>query len=65
MTEGDVHTFPINDAIAHETNGQPCPCGPEVKPVLGRAWPDEPFRQVGRQVIHHSLDGRENCGCGQ
>lgn len=47
------HVVPVNDLIAHETDGEPCPCGPETVPIEtedgGLNW----------QVIHHSLDGRE------
>jgi hypothetical protein len=49
----DVHTFPVNDLIEHDTSGQDCICGPEVESV------ERPDGSMGWHVIHHSLDGRE------
>jgi hypothetical protein len=48
-----VHTYPTNDLMEHELEGEDCPCGPEVVPV-----PREDG-SMGWQVVHHSLDGRE------
>ena len=48
-----VHTYPVADLIEHETEGDGCPCGPQVVQVIG------PDGTAGKQVIHHSLDGRE------
>lgn len=48
-----IHTFPLNDLIEHDTNGDDCVCGPEIIPV-----PCEDG-SMGWQVIHHSLDARE------
>ncbi|WP_433460711.1 hypothetical protein [Micromonospora sp. CA-248212] len=48
-----VHVEPVNDLIAHITDGEDCPCGPAVEPV-----PDGDGA-MGWLVIHHSLDGRE------
>jgi hypothetical protein len=48
-----VHTYPVNDLIEHATDGSDCPCGPTTEAV---------FRDDGSngwQVIHQSLDGRE------
>jgi hypothetical protein len=52
-----VHTVPINDLIEHDTDGDDCPCGPDVEAV---------FREDGSNgwlVSHHSLDGRESWEC--
>jgi hypothetical protein len=48
-----VHTYPVNDLIEHDTDGSDCSCGPTTEPV--------PLDDgtIGWQVIHHSLDGRE------
>lgn len=48
-----VHTYPVNDLIEHDTDGDDCACGPTLEPV---------FRDDGSNgwhVLHHSLDGRE------
>lgn len=48
-----VHTYPVNDVVEHDTDGGDCICGPTTEAV---------FRDDGSngwQVIHHSLDGRE------
>lgn len=48
-----VHVYPLNDLVAHDTDGGTCPCGPDVEAV---------FRDDGSNgwlVTHHSLDGRE------
>ena len=51
---GDViHTYPVNDLVEHELEGEGCVCGPDVEAV---------FRDDGSNgwlVKHHSLDGRE------
>jgi hypothetical protein len=48
-----VHTYPVNDLIEHDTDSGDCLCGPATEPV--------PLDDgtIGWQVIHHSLDGRE------
>jgi hypothetical protein len=48
-----VHTYPVNDLVAHLTDGQDCPCGPTTEPV------ERVDGSFGWHVIHHSLDGRE------
>lgn len=48
-----VHIFPIADAIAHELDGDDCPCGPATAPV------PRSDGSIGWQIVHHSLDGRE------
>lgn len=48
-----VHTFPVGDLIAHDTDGGDCPCGPATEPV------PRPDGSIGWLVVHHSLDGRE------
>ena len=49
-----VHTFPVDDLIAHVTEGDGCPCGPTIEPVRLDDG------SMGWQAIHHSLDGREH-----
>jgi hypothetical protein len=45
----NVHTYPLNDLVEYDTeNFDECICGPDVE-----------FVDVGRHIIHHSLDGRE------
>jgi len=44
----DVHTYPVNDVVAHELEGTDCVCGPDLERIEG-CW----------HVVHHSLDGRE------
>jgi hypothetical protein len=41
------HVYPVDDLVAHDLSEE-CVCGPDVEFVIG-----------GKQVIHHSLDGRE------
>ena len=48
-----VHTYPVDDLVAHETTGDDCVCGPTSKPV------ERDDGSVGWLVVHHSLDGRE------
>lgn len=44
-----VHVFPEDDLIAHEIDGEDCPCGPR-----------EEVGEHGNWIsVHHSLDGRE------
>lgn len=48
-----VHTYPVGDLVEHDIDGGDCICGPTIEPV---------FREDGSSgwnVIHHSLDGRE------
>lgn len=48
--ERNVHTFPVNDLVEHDTeNFDACVCGPDV----------EFLENGGRLIVHHSLDGRE------
>lgn len=50
---GHIHTYPINDVVEHETDGDSCWCGPQVllqTTEAGDIW----------QVIHNSVDGREH-----
>lgn len=50
MTEV-LHTYPVADIVDHDTeNFDECICGPDV--VF--------FDNGNKQVIHHSLDGREH-----
>jgi len=53
MAIGDVHTYPANDVIEHDTDGGGCLCGPMTEPV------EAPDGSIGWHIIHHSLDGRE------
>lgn len=48
-----VHTYPVNDLIKHETDGEDCACGPETIPV------PRDDGSMGWVILHHSLDGRE------
>ncbi len=61
-----LHTYPVNDLIEHDTDGDGCPCGPRAEPVIRADG------SCGWVVVHHSLDGREHteldhdvlwCGC--
>lgn len=49
----NVHCYPIDDLIEHDTDTDECVCGPEVE-VVKRA-----DGSVGWLYVHHSLDGRE------
>jgi hypothetical protein len=44
----DMHVVPINDLMEHDTDGKPCPCGPEYLE-----------ESCGVVVVHQSCDGRE------
>ena len=48
-----VHTIPLADLIEHVTDGDACPCGPEVVPV------ECDDGSIGYDIVHFSLDGRE------
>ncbi|MEU8334819.1 hypothetical protein [Micromonospora tulbaghiae] len=48
-----VHVLPVNDLIAHEAEGDDCPCGPRTEPVPADNG------AIGWLVVHNSLDGRE------
>ena len=50
---GTVHVVPVDDLIAHDSDGGDCPCGATTEPVPA----EDGF--VGWLVTHHSLDGRE------
>jgi hypothetical protein len=54
MTDA-VHIHPISDLVAHDTSTDEadCPCGPEVRPV------QRGDGTYGWEIVHHSLDGRE------
>lgn len=45
-----VHTFPVRDVVDHNTESDDCICGPDII-YVGNG---------GKQVIHHSMDGREH-----
>lgn len=47
-----VHTYPVDDLIPHEVDGDDCPCLPVTEPVERH---DGTIRWV---VIHHAWDGR-------
>lgn len=49
-----VHTYPLNDLIEHQLDGDDCPCGPTIEPV------PRDDGSYGWLVVHHSLDGRES-----
>lgn len=49
-----VHTYPVNDIVEHDTEHDgDCICGPTVEAVFLEDGSN------GWQIIHHSLDGRE------
>ncbi len=53
MALGDVHVYPLDDLIAHDTDGGDCLCGPTTEPV------ERADGSYGWLIVHHSLDGRE------
>ena len=53
MRMSTQHVYPLSDIVAHETDGNDCPCGPRIKPVPAENG------TMGWLVLHHSLDGRE------
>jgi hypothetical protein len=50
-----LHVTPIGDLVDHDTSTTEadCVCGPEVRPA------DQDDGSIGRLLVHHSLDGRE------
>jgi hypothetical protein len=48
-----VHTYPVNDLVDHELEGDDCPCGATTEPVQREDG------SYGWHILHHSLDGRE------
>jgi hypothetical protein len=48
-----VHTFPVNDLVEHDTEGDDCVCGPTLEPV------ERDDGSFGWLISHHALDGRE------
>ena len=44
----DVHVYPLNDMMEHDTESRDCRCRPTIERTSG-----------GWLVIHNSLDGRE------
>ncbi|WP_062077720.1 hypothetical protein [Demequina globuliformis] len=50
---GIVHTYPVNDLIEHETEGDDCACGPTIEPIKAETG------EMNWHILHHSLDGRE------
>lgn len=48
-----VHVVPVNDLIAHDSDGGDCLCGPDVEAVFDDDGAN------GWLISHHSLDGRE------
>ena len=50
-----LHVTPTDDLVDHDTSSaEPdCACGPEVRPVT------HDDGSIGWQLVHHSLDGRE------
>lgn len=48
-----VHTYPVHDLIAHDTETEQCICGPSVEFIPCEGEPD------GWHILHNSLDGRE------
>lgn len=54
VTIGDIHCYPTNDLIEHDTDGDDCICGPAMEPV------ERADGSYGWVIVHHSLDGREH-----
>lgn len=50
-----LHVTPIADLIDHDTSTTEadCVCGPQARPIT------QTNGTVGRLLVHHSLDGRE------
>lgn len=48
-----IHVIPVNDLVAHDTDGGDCICGPDTEPV------ERDDGSIAWLVSHHSLDGRE------
>ncbi|MFZ3592326.1 hypothetical protein [Streptomyces sp. BH104] len=50
-----LHVTPLHDQVGHDTStAEPdCVCGPEGRPAA------QEDGSVGRLLVHHSLDGRE------
>ena len=53
MAQDDVHVYPLNDLIDHDTDGGECMCGPTTEAV------QRDDGSYGWLSVHHSLDGRE------
>lgn len=53
MRDDTVHIHPIGDLIAHDLDGEVCPCYPRQEPVQREDG------TTGWLIIHNSLDGRE------
>ena len=49
----EVHVYPDNDLIDHDTETDDCLCGPETEAV------PRDDGSYGWLIVHHSLDGRE------
>jgi hypothetical protein len=58
---GVVHIRPLDDLIEHDTSTEEpdCVCGPQVRPEK------QGDGSVGYQIVHHSLDGREQREVGE
>ena len=50
---GTWHVYPVEDQIAHVTDSDECPCGPQTMPEKCEDG------SVAWVLVHHSLDGRE------
>jgi hypothetical protein len=48
-----VHVLPVDDLIAHESDSDDCPCGPNVQPYEAEDG------SISWLVVHHALDRRE------
>ena len=46
----DIHVYPVDDAIDHNTESRACWCRPDI---------DQPVDAIDAVVVHHSADGRE------
>lgn len=47
-----LHVYPLNDLVAHDTDGGDCVCGPRDEPV------ERDDGSIGWLVVHRALDGR-------
>lgn len=54
MSDTDIHVYPTNDLIIHDTDTEDCICGPEIVAI------EHDDGSIGWLIVHHSLDGREN-----
>ncbi len=49
----NVHVWPPDDSIEHDTEGDDCVCGPTMEAIK------RDDGSMGWVVMHHALDGRK------